>query len=269
MYPFMIKKFKYIYIVLVACWLADFSSGLFHICLDHRKIDAESIPLKIKSVGSKEKYKTTWKAMAYSFQYSHHLDPHDLIKDSNIFLNPDGQEGLWLLWIVYQIQLLILKNYFKLSLSRRYMIATSIQFLLINLWAKDIISATGMYGFPVLVTFVASNLLKGNDNLLHIFMQTYLFFANTSQIYHGLAHMVTRKSQGKKINHRIQPNYKVIKFLQKYHLIISAKEHSKHHETANSNFAIVNGWSNKALNKLFNKVFLPIMKKYPKKFVVL
>ena len=138
---------------------------------------------------------------------------------------------------------------------------------MINLGTKDILTTIGIYAFVVLVTFVASNLLKDNENSLHIFMQTYLFFCKTGQIYHILAHMVTRNSQGKKINHIFEPNYKLIKFLQKYHLIISAKAHSEHHKKKNLNFAVVNGWSNKALNILFHKVFLPIMKKYPEKFV--
>ena len=250
------KISKFIIIGIIGYWFADFSSGLLHIYMDHIKIDLN------------KNTRSGWEHIAYSFQYSHHIDPHEIIKSSNIFLNPSGQELLWLFWILDQIILFTLKKYFKFSLSTMYMICISFEFLALNLWTKCLLTSIGIYGFPVLVTFIASILLKGCDVSLNTFMQTYLFFGKTSQINHCLAHMVTRHLQGKPINHIIEPNYKILKFLQGCHLLLRPEDHCIHHEKKNVNFAIVNGWSNGVLNILFYYIISPLMKRYPEIFVL-
>lgn len=89
-----------------------------------------------------------------------------------------------------------------------------------------------------------------------IFMYTYIFTATFSQILHGFSHLNKRQTP------------LLIRLLQYCGLVINRQQHRVHHTSYNKRFAIVNGWSNPLLDRLYNNVFNPIIKRNPEYFNV-
>jgi len=58
----------------------------------------------------------------------------------------------------------------------------------------------------------------------------------------------------------------VVRLLQKFHILLPPHVHKAHHVAGKYSYAIINGWSNPAVDKLYDAVFEPIMKKFPNHF---
>lgn len=77
---------KYVMVVTLGIYLSDFISGIFHIICDHRKITSSTSNLD-------STFKSGWKQLVYSFQYSHHACLHDIIYEGIHPLLPGGRSG--------------------------------------------------------------------------------------------------------------------------------------------------------------------------------
>ena len=54
---------------------------------------------------------------------------------------------------------------------------------------------------------------------------------------------------------------KIVTLLQKYKLFISVEDHHVHHSNFESNFSIINGWSNPLVNYIFKNFYEPTIQK--------
>ncbi len=86
-----------------------------------------------------------------------------------------------------------------------------------------------------------------NSFYLNMYFLLFTFLVHIVQLSHYQAHCINHNTFSPKVS-------KVIKQLQKYYVILPSKVHSKHHETFDNNFCILNGWANPLLNQLY-KIF--------------
>lgn len=119
---------------------------------------------------------------------------------------------------------------------------------------------TSNYGQFELLTFVSTPLYIitncfTNSHVL-VFMYTFLLVGSSAQIFHGYSHMPI-----------VQVPY-VIRVLQRYNIILSNKEHLRHHKKNDHYFTIVNGWANPLLNVVYDYILNPFMKLFPQHFEI-
>jgi hypothetical protein len=72
----------------------------------------------------------------------------------------------------------------------------------------------------------------------------FLLSSNLCQATHRIAHYVNNATKKDKK----QMKYKISKLLQDSHIVLKTEEHRKHHQTYDTNYSILNGWSNPLLN---------------------
>ena len=83
-----------------------------------------------------------------------------------------------------------------------------------------------------------------NCYFIDMYFLLFTFLVHIVQLSHYQAHCINHNT--------LSPNIsKILKYLQRYYLILPTKVHSKHHETFDNNFCILNGWANPLLNNLY------------------
>ena len=112
------------------------------------------------------------------------------------------------------------------------------------------------YTITLMFDIYYNGLLSRNYRNVFIFMYSFNMISTFSQILHGFSHRTKREI----------PLF--IQILQKYGIIINTHNHHLHHTSYNTNFSIVNGWSNNVLNILYKKIIEPILSKYPSHFEI-
>lgn len=80
-----------------------------------------------------------------------------------------------------------------------------------------------------------------NSYFLNLYFLIFTILVNIVQLTHYQAHCINHKTFGKNTMY-------IFKFLQYAHIILPTKAHSKHHDTFDNNFCILNGWANPFLN---------------------
>jgi hypothetical protein len=90
-----------------------------------------------------------------------------------------------------------------------------------------------------------------NHGKFVLFMYVFNFVATFSQILHGFSHKTNNE------------NNKLIRFLQNNHIIINNKKHKNHHTTYDSDFCIVNGWTNPLLNVIYTHILSHFIRANP------
>ena len=102
--------------------------------------------------------------------------------------------------------------------------------------------------FPIIIIISIINLLTINNFFIYLICINSLLL----QIFHYWTHANTG-------NIKIS-NQKLINLLRKFNLILKPEIHKIHHTLFDRNYAILNGWSNPLLNKIF--INEKIVKKY-------
>ncbi len=72
----------------------------------------------------------------------------------------------------------------------------------------------------------------------------FLLSSNLCQATHRMAHYVNHATKKDKK----QMKYKICKLLQDNNIVLKTELHRKHHQTYDTNYSILNGWSNPLLN---------------------
>ena len=91
------------------------------------------------------------------------------------------------------------------------------------------------------------------DDSTYIFFLTLMFLGTMAQTFHAYSHMPGRTN-------------KFIRFLQYFHIILPPHVHKAHHVVGKYSYAIMNGWSNPVVDRLFDSVFEPLMLSFPSHF---
>jgi len=83
-----------------------------------------------------------------------------------------------------------------------------------------------------------------NSYFLNFYFLIFTGLVNIVQLTHYQAHCINHKTFSKSV-----ADFFII--LQKYGIILSTENHSKHHKTFDNNFCILTGWANPVLNKCY------------------
>jgi len=110
------------------------------------------------------------------------------------------------------------------------------------------------YTMTLIFDIYYNGLLSKNYKNIFIFMYSFNMIATFSQILHGFSHRTKREI----------PLF--IQILQNYGIIINTHKHHLHHTSYNTNFSIVNGWSNGVLNILYKRIISPTLSKFSSHF---